>query len=238
LNLPNTSLIYILNKIGDKGYTMMYWKFFWNFTEIQNAFDKIKSKFSSSSVLVYPDREIHFMVETDSSNFAIGAILSQSSSKDNKVHPVAFYSRSFNQAERNYPIYDKELLAIVLALENWSHLLKGTEKPFTIFSDHSNLLYQKKPEKMTQRLVCWSLFLSEFNFKIVYRAGSSNGKLDALLRRPDYILPSFDSSSEDIPFSVLLPEKILVSVSTKSVLSNRISMNAKTMNFIIIFVNT
>jgi len=91
-------------------------KFIWS-TETQIAFDKIKSKFSSSPVLVYPDREIPFMVESDSSNFAIEAIFSQSSSKDNKVHPVAFYSRSLNQAERNYPIYDKELLAIISALE-------------------------------------------------------------------------------------------------------------------------
>jgi len=90
------------------------------------------------------------MVETDSSNFAIGAILSQKNPKDNKVHPVAFYSRSLSPAEKNYAIYDKELLAIVSALEHWRHLLKGTSIPFTIFSDHRNLLYQKKPEKMTQ----------------------------------------------------------------------------------------
>ena len=109
------------------------------------------------------------MVETDSSNFAIGAILSQTLPSDNKVNPVAFFSRSLNSAERNYPIYDKELLAIVDALEHRRHFLKVTDTPFTIFSDHRNLLYQKKPEKMTQRLVRWSLFLSEFNFKIEFR---------------------------------------------------------------------
>ena len=127
-------------------------KFIWT-TESQKAFDEIKSKFSSAPVLAYPNREIPFMVETDSSNFAIGAILSQTSTKDNKIHPVAFFSRALNHAERNYPIYDKELLAIVSALEHWRHLLKGTDIPFTIFSDHRNLLYQKKPEKMSQRLV-------------------------------------------------------------------------------------
>ena len=90
-------------------------------------------------------------------------------------------------------------MAIVSSLENWRHLLKGSDIPFIIFSDHRNLLFQKKPEKMTQRLVRWSLFLSEFNFKILYRSGSSNGKPDALSRRPDYVnlmiqifpLPSF-----------------------------------------------
>jgi len=92
-------------------------------------------------------------------------------------------------AEKNYPIYDKELLVIVEALEQWRHLLKGTSTPFTIFSDRHNLLYQKKPEKMSQRLVRWSLFLSEFNFKITYLAGSANGKPDALSRCKDVIFP-------------------------------------------------
>ena len=127
-------------------------KFHWS-TEIKTAFDNIKSKFSSVPVLVYPNRGLPFLVETDdSSNFATGAILSQTSSNDNKVHPVSFFSRSLTFAERYYPIYDKELLAIVVALEQWRHLLKGTSTPFTIFSDHRNLLYQKKPEKITSTL--------------------------------------------------------------------------------------
>ena len=140
-------------------------KFIWS-KETQDAFDNIKSRFSSAPVLAYPNRELPFMVETDSSNFAIGAILSQTLYSDNKVHAVAFFSRSLNSAERNYPIYDKELLAIVDALEHWRHLLKGTDTPFTIFSDHRNLLYQKKPEKMTQRLVRWSLFLRNSILKL------------------------------------------------------------------------
>jgi hypothetical protein len=172
--------------------------------EAEESFNTIKSKFTSAPVLAYPDRNLPFMVETDSSNFAIGAVLSQTSSKDNKIHPIAFYSRSLTSPERNYPIYDKELLAIISALENWRHLLKGTPTPFTIYSDHRNLLYQKKPEKMTQRLIRWSLFLSEFNFKIVYRSGSINGKPDALSRRPDYA--TSEQNSNEIPFSVLRPE--------------------------------
>ena len=196
-------------------------KYIWSF-EIQSAFDLIKSKFSSAPVLAYPNRELPFIVETDSSNFAIGAILSQKLPKDNKVHPVAFFSRSLNSSERNYPIYDKELLAIVDALEHWRHLLKGTSTPFTIFSDHRNLLYQKKPEKMTQRLVRWSLFLSEFNFKITYRAGSANGKPDALSRRPDYASNNDDPSSSDIPFTVFRPENFFAFTSFASSLNDQI----------------
>jgi len=114
-------------------------KFVWT-SKTQKAYDELKSKFSSDSVLAYPNRDLPFLVETDSSNFAIGAILSQASQKDNEIHPIAFFSRSLTATEKNYPIYDKELLSIVEALEQWRHLLKGTSIPFTIFSDHCNLL--------------------------------------------------------------------------------------------------
>ena len=200
-------------------------KFIWTI-ESQKAFDEIKSKFSSAPVLAYPNREITFMVETDSSNFAIGAILSQTLTKDNKIHSVAFFSRALNHVEKNYPKYDKELLAIVSALEHWRHLLQGTDIPFTIFSHHRNLLYQKKPEKMSQRLVRWLIFLSEFNFKIIYRSGSSNGKPDSLSRRPDYI-PSSDDFSSETPFFVLRPENFVVTVLTISDLSNKILNECK-----------
>jgi len=178
-------------------------KFLWT-PEAQAAFDTLKSKFISAPILIHPNRNLPFIVETDSSNFAIGAILSQISPSDNLMHPVAFFSRSLNGAEKNYPIYDKELLAIIAALENWRHFLKGSPVPFTIYSDHRNLLFEKKPEKMTQRLVRWSLFLAEFNFKILYRSGSSNGKPDALSRRPDYVDSPSDLNFQ--PSSVLRPE--------------------------------
>ncbi len=203
-------------------------KFLWS-PETQSSFDNLKSKFVSAPILIYPNREIPFQVETDSSNFAIGAILSQVSPQDNMVHPVAFFSRSLTATERNYPIYDKELLAIVSALETWRHLLKGSTKPFKIFSDHRNLLYQKKPEKMSQRLVRWALFLSEFNFVIVYRSGSSNGKPDALSRRADYAA-NYNSSSE-IPFNVLRPENFCALVTSISSLNESFLSEYKTDEF-------
>jgi len=170
------------------------------------------------------------MVETDSSSFAIGAILSQTHPSDNKVHPVAFFSRSLNSAERNYSIYDKELLAIVDALEHWRHLLKGSDTPFTIFSDHRNLLYQKKPEKIIQRLVRWSLFLSEFNFKIVYRADSNNRKPDALFRRFDNASNNDDPYS-DVPFTVLRPENFSAVATLVSSINDQILQEYKNDEF-------
>ena len=202
--------------------------FVWS-PDAQSAFDTLKSKFTSAPVLIHPNRDLPFIVETDSSNFAIGAILSQVSPDDNLVHPVAFFSRSLNGAERNYPIYDKELLAIISALENWRHFLKGSTTPFTIYSDHRNLLFQKKPEKMTQRLVRWSLFLSEFNFKILYRSGSSNGKPDSLSRRPDYSNSFIDNDTSS--FSILKPEHFCALVSPISSLNDFILSEYKNDSF-------
>ena len=198
--------------------------------EQQEAFDSLKHLFTSAPVLIFPNVDLPFEVETDSSNFAIGAILSQVSPSDNKLHPIAYFSRSLLGSERNYPIYDKELLAIVDSLEHWRHLLKGTSKPFTIFSDHRNLLFQKKPEKMTQRLVRWSLFLSEFNFIIKYRSGSSNGKPDSLSRRPDY---ASTNSSDDVPFTVLRPENFCAVATSISSFSDEILSSYKSDEFYI-----
>ena len=107
--------------------------------EQENAFNTLKNVISTEPVLALPQDNCPFRVEADSSNFAIGAVLSQK--VDNKWRPVAFMSKALQEAERNYKIYDKELLAIVTALEEWHHYLLGTSEPFEIWSDHQNLQY-------------------------------------------------------------------------------------------------
>jgi len=159
--------------------------YLWN-EEANNAFNKLKNAFLNNEVLIFPDPEKEFVVETDASDFAVGCILSQVSPKDNLLHPVAFYSRSMNKAEVNYTIYDKELLAIITAFDVWRHHLEGAKYPVQILTDHRNLLYMKKPQHLNQRQIRWSLFLSKFDFRIAYRPGVSSGKPDSLSRRPDY----------------------------------------------------
>jgi len=73
-----------------------------------------------------------FWVEADSSDFTTGAVLSQQSSTDGKWHPIAFYSKSLSSVERNYEIHDKEMLAIIRALEEWRHFLEGATHPVEI----------------------------------------------------------------------------------------------------------
>ena len=95
--------------------------------------------------------EIGFRVETDASNYAYGAVLSQHNNVDHKYHPVAFYSKSMNPAERNYGISDKEALAVVKALQHWRHWLEGTTILVEIITDHKNLEYFTCPRVLNWR---------------------------------------------------------------------------------------
>ena len=100
------------------------------------AFEYLKKAFTTAPILIHYDPNQESIVETDASDYALGAILSQRSSEDGKMHPVAFHSRKFSPAEINYDTRDKELLAIVEALKVWRHYLQGTKIPFEIGRAH------------------------------------------------------------------------------------------------------
>ena len=94
------------------------------------AFNDLKSRFTSAPILSQPDPDHQFVVEVDASDVGVGAILSQKSGADQKVHPCAFYSHKLTPTERNYDIGDRELLAVKLALGEWRHWLEGAKEPF------------------------------------------------------------------------------------------------------------
>jgi len=98
-----------------------------------------------------------FRVEADSSDFATGAVLSQQLMADEKWHPVAFYSKSLSSVEQNYEIHDKEMLAIIRALEEWRHFLERATHPVEIWTDHKNLEYFMTAKKLNRRQARWSL---------------------------------------------------------------------------------
>ena len=114
-------------------------------TRQEHTFQTLKDIICTSPVLIHPDPEEKFQVETDVSNYAYSAILSQKSKKDHKHHPITFFSKSMNPAEQNYRISDKEALAIVKALQHWHHWLEGTKIPVDILTDHQNLQYFTRP---------------------------------------------------------------------------------------------
>jgi hypothetical protein len=138
--------------------------------------------FTTAPVLALPDHSKPFQLITDTSDFATGAILEQPDAL-NHWHPVAFHSKSLQPTERNYKIHDKELLAIVRALEIFRHYLEGWDN--TTETDHRNLVYFFTKQKLTHQQACWSLYLSRFRFIIIHKPGTQN-KSDALSQRPDH----------------------------------------------------
>jgi hypothetical protein len=110
------------------------------------AFQKLKERIAEDVVLALPTDDGKFRLEADASDGATGAVLSQ---EQNKVwQPVAFMSHGLNETERNYEIYDKEMLAIMLTLDEWRQMLLETQQEFEILTDHQNLQYFKKPQKL------------------------------------------------------------------------------------------
>ena len=148
--------------------------------EEQSAFNSLKERITMAPILALPDNSRPFRIEADSSDFATGAVLSQQSPEDNKWHPVAFLSKSLSPVERNYEIHDKEMLAIVRALEEWRHFVEGAEHRCEIWTDHKNLQYFMTAEKLNRRQARWSLLLAQFDFIMHRRPGKSMGKTDAL----------------------------------------------------------
>jgi hypothetical protein len=156
--------------------------FIWHSVQ-DSAFHTLIKAFTTAPVLGLPDPTLPFRVITDANDFALGAVLEQPDAL-NRWHPVAFYYKSMLPAELNYDIHDKELLAIVCALETFRHYLEGHPQAFEVWTDHNNLAYFRTKQKISRHQAHWSLFLSQFNFAIIHKPGAFN-KADALSRRPD-----------------------------------------------------
>lgn len=156
------------------------------------AFQALKKAFTEAPILHHFDPDLETWIESDVSDFVVAAVLSQMG-PDGLLHPVAFMSKTMSPAECNYEIYDKELLAIVRAFEEWHPECAGTpvEEPIKVITDHRNLEHFMTTKQLNRRQARWAEFLSEFNFKIIYRPGVLGAKPDSLTRR-----------SQDLPSSV------------------------------------
>ena len=152
--------------------------------EERKAFKDLKMAVTTAPVLAFPTDNDPYRVEADSSGYATGATLLQC--QDKVWKPIAFLSKSLNNIERNYEIYDREMLAIMRALEEWRHHLQGAEHTVEIHSDHKNLEYFMTAKKLNRRQARWSLELANYNFTLVHKPGHTMGRADALSRRPDH----------------------------------------------------
>ena len=154
-------------------------------SKAREAFDNLKKKFTTAPILATFDPKQRIILETDASDFAIGACLGQLTDQG-KLRPVAYYSRKLTPAELNYDVHDKELLAIVVAFQQWRVYLEGSTHQVQVWTDHKNLTSFTTTKILNRRQVRWSEQLSAYNFTITYRKGSENARADALSRRQDY----------------------------------------------------
>ncbi len=179
----------------------------WEWTEErEEAFQRLKRLICEEPVLLMPKLKQPFELEVDASNYAIGATLNQKDEHD-CWHPVAYYSTTLSETERNYDIYDKELLAVVKSLRHWRTYLAGAPHQIVIHTDHSNLLYWKEPRKISRRIAREFQELQEYNFVLKHMVGSKNARADALSRRPDY-----DTGEDDNDNVIVLPSEVFINL--------------------------
>lgn len=144
------------------------------------AFATLKNKLTSSPILAYPYDKDPFVLDTDASQFGIGAVLSQKQSGQELV--ISYGSRLLTKRERNYCTTRKELLAVVYFVRYFRHYLLG--KPFLLRTDHGSLRWLfsfKEPEGQVAR---WIESLAPYEFKIEHRPGTKHLNADALSRKP------------------------------------------------------
>ena len=171
--------------------------------DCQRAFEELKRLLTTAPVLIHYDPEAPTMIETDASDGVLGGVLSQQSAEDRQWHPVAYYSKTMQPAERAYDIHDKEMLAIVSALAEWRAELEGLQREdrFSILTDHQALEYFMTKRKLNARQIRWLEKLSHYQFLIRYRPGKRNAIADTLSRK--------ETAPGDSPLQILLPRQCL-----------------------------
>ena len=149
----------------------------------QQAFDELRTRSFPAPILTQFDRTLVTIMETDASNQAIAGILSQYHILNGakKLHPVEYHKGTLSAVQRNLPIHDKELFAIVDSFRKWRNWLVGVK--MNVNTDHQGLQYFNTKQKLNSQQACWYLHMSEFRYNINYRPETMMGKPDGLSRR-------------------------------------------------------
>lgn len=150
--------------------------------EQQRAFDQLKLAAKTAPVLLIADPNLPYVVHTDASGFAVGAVLQQDQGRG--LQPVAYLSKKMLPAETRYPVHEQELLAIIVACTAWRPYLHGTR--FKVMTDHHSLRYFLTQPMLSGRQARWKDRLAEFDFVIEYIEGKTNVVADGLSRRSDH----------------------------------------------------
>ena len=183
------------------GFANFYWRFIHNYSEItvpltrltrkgltwdfnedcHMAFRTLKEAFMRAPVLAHWKPDQRMVMETNTSDYALVAILSVYGT-EGALHPIAFHSHTFTGPELNYNMHDKELSAIFEAFKWWRHYLEGLAEPIDVVTNHKNLEYFSMTKLLTQCQARWPKFLSQFNLIIHFCPRKLSMKPDALTR--------------------------------------------------------
>ena len=135
---------------------------------------------TSTPILAYPLPDIPFILDTDASDKAVGAVLSQVQDSHERV--IAYMSKSMNIHEQSYCVTRKELLAVITALRTCHHYLYGQE--VLLRTDNAAVSWMKNLKKPTGQTARWLQELGTYNLTVTHRAGRKHSNADALSRRP------------------------------------------------------
>ncbi|KAJ9553598.1 hypothetical protein OSB04_017643 [Centaurea solstitialis] len=173
-------------------------------TNVKGAFEKLKKELTSAPIIQPPDWTLPFELMCDASDFAIGVVLGQR--KDGRVHAIHYASKTLDPAQLNYSTTEKELLAVVYAIEKFRTYLVGSK--VIVYSNHAALRYLMNKKDAKPRLIRWILLLQEFDIEIKDKPGSENSVADHLSRL------ELGSSPSNPPINDSLPGDQLLSVSS------------------------
>ncbi|KAG2870828.1 hypothetical protein PC114_g27201 [Phytophthora cactorum] len=180
----------------------------WKWTaECQQAFDAVKQGLTEAPILAVADQDRPFRVVCDAPDVVIGCALMQHD-HEGRDRVVYYQSRQLKPAERNYPVHDKELLAMKYALAKFRVYLLGSG-PFVVYTDHASLRTAVKSPHISQRMARWLSVFAEYDFRVEYKPGRLNIVVDALSRRPDYAVKTADANRIGVE-SVSAPSSSLI----------------------------
>jgi hypothetical protein len=148
----------------------------------EKSFQQLKAAIQQQPVLILPDPNLPYVVHTDASQHAVGAVLQQDQGRG--LQPIAYLSKKMLDAESRYPTHEQELLAIIVALNTWRHYLHG--RKFTVRTDHKSLQHFRSQPHLSARQTRWKDTIANFDFDIEYVEGKENIVADGLSRRVDH----------------------------------------------------